>query len=236
MWESSLELKNLASTLRKRDPEENFNELTSLVTTVIGGKRADSIVKMMQELALDEPDNTRLGRGQMFGFINAPAAKRNHHAYRGGLVIHLLEMWTIWTHRFREDFDQTTAVNDKRILEGIIFHDLHKAYRTFRSVEFQPHVSLPWGAEYVKGDPDNESLTWETKTLWLLQWHEIALDNQQYNALLWSEGGWSPMNREKRQPWTSVLAKVLYLMDEYSGNVLSRMQDNTWRDVSEART
>jgi len=232
MSESTLELKNLASTLRKRNPEDNFSDLVNLVGDVIKGDRAAKIAEMMRALASDRKDETFLGHGRMFGFINAPAAKRNHHAYRGGLVIHLWEMWAIWKEHFRADFEQSTEVNDKRILEGIIFHDLHKAYCTFRSVEFRPDVpGLPWGAEYVKGDPDSESLTWETKTLWLLQWHEIVIDVQQYNALLWSEGGWA-----KIQPrWCSVLAKMLYLLDEYSGNVLSRMQDGTWRDVSETK-
>jgi len=229
MSENTPELKNLASTLRNRSPEDNFSDLIDLVGEVIQGSRAGILMTMMRELAADTPDRTYTGHGQMYGFINAPAAKRNHHAYRGGLVIHLLEMWAIWDQRFRADFEQTTQVNDKRILEGIIFHDLHKAYRTFRSIEFQSDVALPWGAEYVKGDPDSESLTPETKTLWILQWYGVALDVTQYNALLWSEGGWA-----KIQPrWSSVLAKVLYLLDEYSGNVLSRMQSNTWRDVSE---
>jgi len=227
MWESSLELKSLASELRKLKPVENFDELICLVYGVIGGDRAESIVEMMRAIAVD----STVHDGTVLGFINAPAAKRNHHAYKGGLVIHLFEMWTVWTHRFREDFEQTTEVNDKRILEGIIFHDLHKAYQTFiKPAMPDGHASAD--PIYLRGDPDNESLTWATKTLWLLQRHGIVLDVRQYSALLWSEGGWA----ETQPKWCSVLAKVLYLMDEYSGNVLSRMQDNTWRGVYEVKS
>jgi len=225
MSENSLELKSLASTLRKRKPEDNFEELKCLVLNVIKGDRASRIIEMMNDLAEDSLYQSQV----ILGFINAPAAKRNHHAYRGGLVIHLLEMWQTWKQRFSQDFEQTSEVNDKKILEGIIYHDLHKAAFTF--IDQSEPLKMDWSVEYLRGHPDSESLTWETKTLWLLQHHDIELDVQQYSALLWSEGGWS-----KIQPrWCSVLAKVLYLLDEYSGNVLSRMQDGTWRDVSEEK-
>jgi len=225
MLENSLELKNLALELRKRSPEDNFNELINLVGDVVQGDRASDIVGMMRAIASDKVTVD----GMILGFMRAPAAKRNHHAYIGGLVIHLLEMWAIWQYRFRRDFEQTTEVNDKRILEGVIYHDLHKAYETF--IEQSDHLNGR-RVDYLRDDPDNESLTWATKTLWILQWHEIPLDSRQYSALLWSEGGWA-----KTQPkWCSVLAKVLYLMDEYSGNVLSRMQDGTWRGVWEKKT
>lgn len=223
--ENSLELKNLALELRKRSPEENFTELINLVGDVIKGDRAADIVQMMRAIASD----TKTAEGVVLGFINAPAAKRNHHAYRGGLVIHLLEMWAIWLTRFGQDFEQTTEVNDKRILEGVVFHDLHKAHETF--IDRSKDLRMRWASEYIRADPDNESLTWATKTLWILQWHGIPLDNRQYSALLWSEGGWA----ETQPKWCSVLAKVLYLMDEYSGNVLSRMQDGTWRGVWEKK-
>lgn len=211
--------------LRKRSPEDNFKELTGLVRSVVRGRRAGKIIAMMKDLAEDSDYHSQV----VLGFINAPAAKRNHHAYKGGLVVHLLEMWQVWVQRFSDDFDQTTEVNDKRILEGIIFHDLHKAAFTF--INQSEPLKIDWSVEYLRDHPDSESLTWETKTLWLLQHHGVELDVQQYSALLWSEGGWS-----KIQPrWCSVLAKVLYLLDEYSGNVLSRMQDGTWRDVSEEK-
>jgi len=225
MSESSLELKNLALELRKRSPEDNFNELINLVGEVVQGDRAADIVDMMEAIASD----SQTLEGTILGFIHAPAAKRNHHAYIGGLVVHLLEMWAVWEERFRQDFEQTTEINDRRILEGVIFHDLHKAFETF--IAMKPSPGLESQIIYLRDDPDNESLTWATKTLWILQWHEIPLDNRQYSALLWSEGGWA----ETPPKWCSVLAKVLYLMDEYSGNVLSRMQDSTWRGVWEKK-
>lgn len=222
MSENILELKNLASTLRARSQKKNFQALKNLVRSEIHPIPANNILLMLDALAPDLPCDG----GPLLGFINAPAAKRNHHAYQGGLVIHLLEMWEIWKDRFKQDFPRLGDVTDDRILEGIIYHDLHKAYRTFRLASLDP-----WKVDYLRDDPDNESMTWEAKTIWLLMGHGIKLDVEQYNALLWSEGGWA-----KTQPrWCSVLAKVLYLMDEYSGNVLSRIQDGTWRDVSETK-
>jgi len=222
MSEDIPEYKNQVSSQEMTDVAQNYTILKDHIRGAMPPNPACKVIKMLDTLA---PDLHHHG-GLLLGFINAPAAKRNHHAYHGGLVVHLIEMWNIWKNKFRQDFPFSDHVNDRRIMEGIIYHDLHKAYRTFQLKSMNP-----WEVEYLRNDPENESLTWETKTLWLLQHHGIKLDVEQYNALLWSEGGWAAIQPK----WCSVLAKVLYLMDEYSGNVLSRMKDGTWLGVYEKK-
>ena len=206
-----------------RDVAKNYKVLRSLIHGALPPGPANNLTAMMEALAEDTPHEG----GVLLGFMNAPAAKRNHHAYCGGLAAHCIEMWSIWKGKFREDVPFSDHVNDRRIMEGIIYHDLHKAYRTFQLVRMNP-----WEVDYLRNDPENESMTWETKTFWILMQHGIKLDVEQLNALLWSEGGWA-----KTQPrWCSVLAKILYLLDEYSGNVLSRMKDDTWLGVYEKKS
>jgi len=215
MSEDTPEYKIQDSSPKMRDVALNYSILQGHIQGAMSPGPANKIVKMLDAIIKDVPHEG----GLLLGFLNAPAAKRNHHAYMGGLIVHYLEMWNIWTNKFKPDFPYTEHVNDRRIMEGIIYHDLHKAYRTFQLKSINP-----WEVQYLRDDEENESLTWETKTLWLLQHHGIKLDVPQYSALLWSEGGWA-----KIQPrWCSVLAKTLYLLDEYSGNVLSRMEDGSW--------
>ena len=204
------------------DVTKNYEILKTLIHGAVPPGPANNLTAMLDALAPDVAHDD----GFLLGFMNAPAAKRNHHAYLGGLVVHLIEMWHIWKNKFREDFPFSDHVNDRRIMEGIIYHDLHKAYRTFQLVSMNP-----WEVDYLRNDPENELMTWETKSLWIIMRHGIKLDAEQFNALLWSEGGWA-----KIQPrWCSVLAKTLYLMDEYSGNVLSRMEDGIWLSVYEKK-
>jgi len=223
MSENIPEYKSQASKRPMRDVNKNYGALKSLIHGACPPRTANSLITMLDTLAADIPHDD----GLLLGFINAPAAKRNHHAYLGGLVVHCIEMWYVWLNKLKKDFPFSDHINDRRIMEGIIYHDLHKAYRTFQLKSMNP-----WEVVYLRDDPESELLTWETKTLWLLQYHGIKLDVEQYNALLWSEGGWA-----KIQPkWCSVLAKTLYLIDEYSGNVLSRMEDNTWLGVYEKKS
>lgn len=147
------------------------------------------------------------------GLRRAPAAKRNHHAFEGGLVFHYLEMFQIW-EGWRQADPRLGSLSTERILKGIFYHDLHKAYRTFVVNQHNP-----WEAYYGKDETELQ-LTHATKTLWILQAHGVKLDLDQYHALLGSEGGWSEFRDIK---YHSVLSKTLYLLDEMSGNVLGRM-------------
>ena len=210
------ELKSLGSQLKKADPETNWSALRQLIfENITPHTRATKIWEMLEDLR----DDTIVDGKTILGAMNAPAAKGNHHAHRGGWVAHVIEMWFVWHDRFKQDFPDNKHINDRRILEGILYHDLHKVWMTFELESI-----TPWRVNYLKGYPETEGLTWHGKSNFLLQKYQIDLDLAQYHALQWSEGGWA----EVQSRWNSILAKVLYLIDEYSGNLLARMDDKNW--------
>ena len=108
MSENIPEYKNQDSSRKMTDVAKNYAVLKSLIHGAVPPNPASKLIKMLDALA---PDLTH-DDGLLLGFVNAPAAKRNHHAYRGGLVVHLIEMWHIWQTRFREDFPFSDHVND----------------------------------------------------------------------------------------------------------------------------
>jgi hypothetical protein len=200
--------------------EENWLDLSQLIVRHIPDFRDQqahlSMLRILESDTIDADLNVTF-----LGFKRAPAAKGNHHAFEGGLVYHLLEMWSVYEglcrHALNHKMDPQ-FVNDERVLKAIIYHDLHKAYRTYKLVSEDP-----WQCDYAK-DPEEDLMTTDIKSLWLLNHLDIKLDPQQLNALCWAEGGFS-----KIKPWDcSVLAKLCYLLDEMSGNVLARMETRTY--------
>lgn len=205
----------------QRDINANWERLTELVRTTLPPVRAQQYLKMMNNLYADRYiDQATV----WLGFCRAPAAKGNHHDFEGGLVAHLLEMWDIW-QVIRPLAYAAPYVTDERILEHIINHDLHKASQTFTT-----NVNTTgWFVEYGRHDSD-QFLSHDQKSLWLLNSNGIELDMEQVNALYWSEGGFS-----KNAPREStVLAKVGYILDEMSGNVVERIRKRTFLHRSRA--
>lgn len=169
-------------------------------------------------------DDRTASDGRLFlGMRRAPAAKGNHHAFEGGLVYHLLEMWTFWV-KLREGFLNPPWITDAKIMRGIVNHDIHKAYMTYVLCNPQDPTA-PWAVAYGKDDSD-QLLGDTAKSFYLLGKAGIHLDPLELNALILSHGGWSEL-----KPWsTSVLAKLLYLLDELSGNVMGRIDARTFVD------
>lgn len=204
--------------------DTNFNTLLDLIGRELSSEDAPKYQHMLEQLALDQ----QAGINVLLGFRRAPAAKGNHHDREGGLVAHLLEMWDVYT-KLRAAYpqlDQPPHITPARVLTAIICHDLHKGYRTFVLVPpegcYVWRDGDTWKADYAN-DLSDTLTTPDVKTLALLARHGIALDDEQLNALCWAEGGWS-----KIQPkFTSVLAKLCYLLDEMSGNVLERINKRT---------
>lgn len=156
------------------------------------------------------------------GFERAPAARGNHHAFEGGLVYHLLEMWACW-QTIRPNFICEPYVSDSRVIRAILAHDLHKAFRTYVVVSRDP-----WTVEYAnEKDPSNMLMDDTIKSLWLLGRFGVPMDPEQLNALCWAHGGFSDI----RPKWSTVLAKVCYLLDEMSGNGIARIDARTFLNV-----
>jgi hypothetical protein len=202
------------------DLDGNWNKLVVLASLYISPEVKREVGAMLEGLKADtivdipgdgeQPDSKQT----QLGFYRAPAAKANHHAFEGGLVFHILEMWDCWILLRSTLQDQAGAfgisfVSDHRVLLGILAHDLHKAYRTFKKVD-----GPEWATDYCKDDSDY-ILTETHKSLYLLSHAGIILDEVQLNALICSHGGYTKDEPRSR----SVLAKLLYVIDELSGNV-----------------
>lgn len=202
----------------------NWEQLQELIDKVIlDSDRAQALHNLMLSLK----DDRKEGFTHYLGFYRAPAAKGNHHAFEGGLVFHLLEMWSIWQDGLRGrilphalEKNVEGYVSDWRVLEAILFHDLHKAFCTYvlQSTE-------PWQVDYGR-HPSDEMLGSDVKTLWLLADHGVVLDLEQMNTLLWAEGGFAKIKPRH----CSVLAKLCYTLDELSGNVMGRIESRTMID------
>lgn len=68
---------------------ENWEKLRALAAGVLPSIEAGTFLRLLDGLEEDQLN----GQERYLGFCRAPAARRNHHAYEGGLVRHLLEMW-----------------------------------------------------------------------------------------------------------------------------------------------
>lgn len=190
------------------DPVANFEELMGLVQKH-ASDWTDGLLFLRDDVELEGFP------GLVFaGLENAPAAKRNHHAYKGGLVAHYLEMWQIFCS-MRLSCGLSVGqgyINDERILKGIILHDLHKCWREFT-------YTKEGGFEYSK-HPFLGLLRNDQRSAYLASHFGWELDPIQLNALYNSEGGWA----DSPPKFSSVLAKILYLLDELSGNVKARLE------------
>lgn len=195
-----------------------FDELKRLIAMVMPRDTAAGYLGLLGELAADRVEN-----GVRFmGFLRAPAAKGNHHEVEGGLVLHLLEMWDCYL-RLKVAFpiEIKGQIDDNLVLQAIVNHDLHKGYFTF--VE----DSVNKGKFQYAAATSNQMLSTDMQTIYLLMQAGIKPCMQVLNAHALAEGGWSK-NPPKA---TSVLAKVCYLLDEMSGNVLERIRKGTIFDV-----
>lgn len=192
-------------------------------------------------LLLDTVKHDRyVGESCMLGLYRAPGSKDRHHAYEGGLVAHLLEMWECWMV-LRESilYNRPPAemLNDSLVLRAIIHHDLNKVHR-YRLVNIEgftvtvgdhpEQVPVPWEVEYAKAneDPLGHALTGTSKSLHHIMNAGIPLDTLLLNALITAEGGYMS-DRPKTE---SVFAKLIYILDELSANVFSRLSNGQFWD------
>jgi len=194
---------------------ENFDRLLGLVETICGPEWLSLVLNLGQNVNYDN---------QLYlGFRTAPAAKGNHHAYVGGLVEHLLEMWQqfrVLEHSLPAD----PIICESRVLKGIVMHDLHKAWCTF-VMDDKVDSGLNYGPH-----PSNSLVRNDQKTMYLLNQAGIKLDLIDLNCLYSSEGGWA----ECPPKWITTLSKLVYLLDEMSGNVFARSIQGNNIDLRDA--
>ena len=193
--------------------ESNFNTLCDIAVSIGLGVNFQDMFAGLKYNQFGVADASGKTEVEYLGFRDAPAAKGVHHAYLGGLVEHILEMWKYWTV-LRLDVqgnDSTGLLNNKNVLTVLIMHDLHKAWTSYVEVESAS------GVDYGK-HPSSSLLTADQKSVYIAQSYGICLDIYQLNALYNSEGGWSASPPK----FSSTLAKICYILDELSSNVAAR--------------
>jgi hypothetical protein len=209
--------------LTPADLDSQFDDIQTLVHShLVREGEANAYGGLLCQL---KDDVTLEDSTLLLGLRRAPAAQGNHHAMEGGLLFHYLEMWDIWLGLSSTmDLDREQLTHGT-ILKGIINHDLHKAWRTYRLESEEP-----WQTQYADDetdkllDPYSKRPQGHFKSLFILQQHGIRLDLVDYNVILNAEGGWS----KSQTYWCSVAAKVCYLLDELSGNVKGRQATGRW--------
>lgn len=213
------------STIKERYSEwldSNVRRIMGLLTVMMT-QRTEYTVMINHLLPDVEVD------GRVFlGLRRAPAAKFHHHAREGGLLQHILEMWNCWMlvqTRYTE-VATSTCMTDELVLKAIINHDLHKACKTYVLIKEDP-----WQADYAKGENRDRLdilLPQDVKTLALLGEFGISLSPELLNTLIWSEGGWSLAAKSGDRVERPPLAVLMYLLDEFSGNVLDRLRSRNF--------
>lgn len=198
--------------------EDRLNDLLELIERVMNPELAGQYVDLVLQFSGDQV----VDGVTYLGMQRAPAARGNHHAFEGGLVFHLTEMWRVWVV-LRTSFPEMVLppyVTDERVLCAIINHDLHKADRCYIQVQT---ADGSWKVEYGKHVSDR--LTNATlHSVWMLNQAGIHPDIEQLHALGLAQGSWSDQTGIRE---ASVLAKLCYLLDESSANVLGRIAVGT---------
>lgn len=217
-----------------------------------------SYVQLLNDLRHDR----NIGGVTYLGMYRAPGSKNRHHNVEGGLVRHLLQMWELWVDLrgvFRAHNAQHALLNDSNIWKCILHHDLNKVwkYKLIEIPDTEEHLTAKkildsispaqhevewanatlakkapptWAVDYAD-DQIHSFLGDDTnKTIFFLNQRGIKLSLPLYNALITAEGGYSRQPRPKTE---SVLAKVAYLLDDMSANVIDRLQTDRFWDSKE---
>lgn len=201
--------------------EARYYEFLDLVGQVLG----DSWICLLNSLG---PDSHHESDPSLVycGLMNAPAGKGNHHATVGGLIEHYREMSQLYKALPANITHGDPLINDKNVLAGIILHDLSKCWYTFtmkQGEDGQPPV-FDYG-----NHPSSRLMNDNQKSVYLAMRGGVTLDMIMMNILFTSEGGWA-----KGPPrWVTTVSKLVYLLDELSGNVLNRGVTGTFLNVRE---
>lgn len=214
-------------TPERGDLQGNWDKLMSLTDQVISEDDPTGDDTQLHLALLDSiKRDVELENKLLAGHFRAPAAKGNHHAFEGGLNFHLLEMWQCYMAQ-RDYWGDAVLfesnITDARVLKAILYHDIHKAFRTFEIVDADE-----WHCVYCN-DYTDKLMGSDVKSLWIINSVGIQLDPEQINALLNAEGGYAKIKTD----WQSSLSKLCYTLDEMSGNVLGRIHSRTVLNLRE---
>ncbi len=105
---------------------KDMNELYKELLTLIEDMKDDHLKKLLEEMFIKDENF-------MVRFMEAPAAVTVHHAYKGGLLEHSLDVVKL-SRSMRQNY-MTMEVNDDLVITGALLHDVGKTseYRLAQS-------------------------------------------------------------------------------------------------------
>jgi hypothetical protein len=221
----------MTETAQERDQRlaYNWSRLSELMLRNVIGSFADQSVHASYMMLLNMIRHDRIitlrDRAEVqLGLYRAPGSKDYHHRREGGLIEHMLEMWQLWEAGFKPMLSafgsNHPAIRDHNVWRAIFHHDLNKVWKYALLTEAE------WKVDYAM-DLQSDLLGSSGKILHMLQLHGIRLPPLLINAILASEGGYSA---DPPRTETS-FAKLVYLLDEMSANVVDRVRNKRFWDA-----
>ena len=147
------------------------------------------------------------------GILEAPAGRKKHHAYSGGLLSHIIQMIEIsFTIYHYKTYPFHNVLNKGDIVIGCIIHDLYKARECFIKDNRRGYPPFRYAKENTRIPNDIQSMHICSK-------FGIHLTEYYLNAILVAEGPFSPLWNKLE---TSKLAALINMADVYSSQILKK--------------
>jgi len=152
-------------------------------------------------------------------FETKPAGQKQHHYYSGGLEVHTAQVINLALTFKDLRKDLLCFVSDDDCIIGGFIHDLSKVkmYRYLLEEE-----KKAFDGQEFKYDNQLGVLDPEVWTIHQLMKFNIALTENQLNALMYAEGGFSTWTKQKNQPKWSHLGVLISCADVYSAMIINK--------------
>lgn len=138
----------------------------------------------------------------------APAGRKMHHTYCGGLLDHLHEMWK-YALISLDNFPFTREFTLEELAVAILLHDLSKtiAYRdTGRGYEYRE--------DFFK------NMSFDHTTYFMLNHYRVQVPRESFLGIMFAEGGWSEAAKQKLQH--NKLGAFVHVCDMYSSQLVGK--------------
>lgn len=167
------------------------------------------LLKYLCRIGFDSVRNNNCVR-----LLVAPAGRRRHHSYSGGLLSHIVQMIEIAFVIYHQNtYPFKGVLNKGDIVIGCFIHDIHKAINTFIYDTKSNKVVFAYNYK-------NKYLPDDFQSIKILMDFGIKLSEQHMNAIIMAEGGFSKVMDEDTE--MSKLAVLVHMADLYSSQILKK--------------
>lgn len=196
---------------RCRDAIKNAEKLMKYFKYIKDENLRDQYINLFKGLCLTGTD--KIKGDECVRMLEAPAGRRRHHSYSGGLLTHIIQMIEIAFIIYGQNtMPFQRVLNKGDIVIGCFIHDLHKAINTF--VRDDNNAQCPFRYTY-----ENKYLSADMQSIKILMDAGIKLTEDQLNCLIMAEGGWSDLANKLE---LSKLAVLIHMADLYSSQILKK--------------